>query len=164
MAQTKIKQKQIVVDSVAVPYASTTWTNSSGNYSTTSTSATYIDQTNGKATLTLKYGKLVRVLLVVEGLWGANSGYPPYFDIGVGGTTTKSNTGELYVGSASYGGSGWTADGGFRGIFVGEFYFVDCGTGSKDFYALWKTANATYAVYAGQYAQHKMYVTELYMQ
>lgn len=164
MAQTKIKQKQIVVDSVAVPYGKAFWVNASGNYSTTSTSATYIDQTNGKVTVTLKYGKLVRVLLVVEGLWGANAGYPPYFDIGLGGTTTKSNTGAIYTGASSFGTGNWTTDGASRGIFVGEFYLVDCGAGSKDFYALWYTSNASYAIYAGQYAQHKMYVTELYMQ
>lgn len=162
MAQTKIRQKQIVVDSVAVPYASTIWTNSSGNYSTTSTSFAKILST-GKVDVTVKYGKLVRVDLVIGGIWGANAGYAPNFDVGLDGETTRSTSGPLFMGSADFGGN-WSADGSLRGIFVGSFFFANISTGSHSFYPLWKTTNSSYAVYIGQYAVIQEFVTELYMQ
>ena len=164
MAQTKIRQGQQVVDSIAVPYAKDVVSNNTGNYSTTSTSQTYIDQTNLNATMTVKYGKLVRVDLQVEGLWSSNIGYNPYFDIGVDGTTTKSTTGEQSTSAAGWGGNNWTTDGASRGAFNGVFFFENLSTGSHTFYPLWRSTNASYTMYIGQYAQIRIFVSELYMQ
>jgi len=163
MAQTKIRQGQQVVDSIAVPYVTKNWSNGSGTYTTSSTTHGYIDQTNAKATLTLKYGKLVMVDLFIGGIWNANTGYSVSFDIGLGGTSTRSTSGAVITNSASWVGN-WSTDGTLRTVFYGKFYFVDCGTGSKDFYALWATNNASYSATIGQYASGFMYVTELYMQ
>ena len=149
--------------SIAVPYGVVDWSNTSANYSTASTSYGYFDQTNGKVTLTLKYGKLVRVDLIVEGLWNTNTAYSTWFDIGLDGTSTRSTSGDMTTATTAAWGANWTTDGTSRGIFVGTFFFVDCGTGSKSFYALWRTSNAGATAYAGQYAQHKLIVTELFM-
>ncbi len=148
--------------SIAVPYAIKHWANQNANYSTSSTSMDYIDSTNAKATLTLKYGKLVMVDLFITGLFNANIGYGFNFDIGLGGKTTKSTSGSLEFTPAQFG-NNLTTDGNSRVGVYAKFYFVDCGTGSKDFYALWNTSNASYPVYISQYARSFMYVTELFM-
>lgn len=163
MAQTKIRQAQTVNDSVAVPYGSVAYGNPSGNWSTNSTSYAQIDATNLKVTLNLRYGKLVMVDLVVEGVWTSNTGYGAYFDIGIGGATTRSTSGEKYTSYAGWA-ANWATDGASRAIFVGKFYFVDTGTGSKDFYPLFRVSNVAATAYIGQYAIIKMAVTELYMQ
>ena len=100
--------------------------------------------------------------LFIGGLFNANIGYEVFFDIGLNGTTTKSTSGECGFAAAQFG-NNWATDGTSKVGVYAKFYFVDCGTGSKDFYALWRTGNASYPVYISQYARSFMYVTELFM-
>lgn len=147
---------------IAVPYAVKTWVNNAANYSTTSTSATYIDSTNAKATVTLKYGKLVMVDLFMGGIYNSNIGYAIGFDIGLGGASTKSTSGAQEFGWGQWSGN-WSTDGTSIVGLYSKFYFVDCGTGSKDFYALWYSGNASVTAYQRQYGASTMYITELFM-
>lgn len=147
---------------IANPYGITAWGNGNNLISTASTSLGYIDSTYGKSTITVKYGKLIRVDLTIGGIYNSNVGYVIYFNVGLDGTSTTSTTGNLVCSPASYTGN-WTADGNYRITYHATFFFTDVSAGSHTFYALWSSSNATITAYLGHYSQHSIVVTELFM-
>lgn len=130
------------------------------NYSTNSVNHGYIDSTNGKTTITISSGKLVRVDLLIGAWYMSNLDYATYFDIGLDGLATKSSSGESPISSASVSGNVST-NGSLRAELNRTFFFTNTGTGSKTFYALWRTSDATATAYIGTYAGCQIIVTEI---
>jgi len=148
--------------SAAVPYGRATFVNGSGAYSTNSTSYAYVDQTNGKTTFTVVYGKMVVVDLFIGGLYSNSASYTVDFNVGLDGTATTSTSGLIENSYAQWAGN-WATDGTQRASVFLRFYFTNVSAGSHTFYPIWKVSNATMTGYIAQYARCYINATELYM-
>lgn len=157
MGKTLIQSNQVKIET---PYSLTQWANNAGTYSTNSTTFAYIDQTNGKTTITIKNGGLVMVDVFIGGLYSTASNVYASIDVGLDGTTTKSTSGARLTAPATWGadnmGTGATQT-------VGQnhrFYFTGVTAGSHTFYPIWAIYGTAGTVTVAQYAVHWISVVD----
>lgn len=129
--------------------------NASADYTTNSTSLTYMDQTNGKATMQVIKGSLIKCALTLQGIYNNTNGYDPAFNIGLDGLVTVSSSGNqsliTYLASPSI----------ITSRFITlEFYFKNVTPGSHDFYPLWLIGSGN--VYAYRYARQILTLEEIF--
>lgn len=134
------------------------WNNSAANATTNSTSIGYIDQTNFKQAITVVAGKLVMVTLTISGFYETNAGYQVYFNIGMGGTTTLSTSGEVNFNNYDM---SMATDGTKNGCKTMTFYFTNVAAGAHTFYPLWRSENAACTATIARYSASQISVFEL---
>lgn len=152
---TKVKNSQVSLtgtSSVAIAQAGF-----GSEYYTSATTPQYFDSTNFKAVLNVKYGKTIVCHLSVSGWWHTNASYPTYFDIGVDGNTTRSNSGSMTMNVQG----GAATDGSKQAQMTFSFVFTNLSAGNHTFYPLWWVGNAANTSKLNTWSMHHLVVYEV---